>query len=138
MDIEEEEVENRMFYGLNRRPIMGTSGTKPVAAEIATIRNRHFPNLGRPLSKVLERLKRQGLLKPLETKKLPNPPPPHLNLNQYYQFHQRKCHDTESCTSLLLEIEDLIDSKKIPDPEIKCPNTHQNPFPNYHFVPPPT
>ena len=96
MDIEEEEAENKTFYGLNRRPIGGTSGTKPTAAEIAAIRNRRFSNLGRPLSRVLERLKRQGLLKPLETKSLPNPLLPHLNLSQYCQFHHQKGHDIDN------------------------------------------
>ena len=126
MDIEEEEAENRKFYGLNRRPIGGTSGAKPVSAEVAAIRNRQFSNLRRPLSKVLEKLKRQGLLKPLEAKPIPNSPPPHFNLSLYCHFHQQKGHDTDNCARLRHEIQDLIDSKKITDPETEQPDTQKS------------
>ena len=40
MDIEEEEVENRKFYGQNRKNFGGPSETKPATAEIATIKGR--------------------------------------------------------------------------------------------------
>ena len=59
MDIEEEEAENRKFYGQNRKTFGGHSVTKPTTAEVATVRNRRFSNLGRPMSKVLEKLKGQ-------------------------------------------------------------------------------
>ena len=59
MDFEEEEAENMKFYGLNMRTVRGPSGTKPVSAEVVAIRNWHFSNLGRSLSKVLEKLTRQ-------------------------------------------------------------------------------
>ena len=57
MDIEEEEVENRKFYGQNRRTFGGPSETKPATAEVATVKNKRFSNLGRPLSNVFEKLK---------------------------------------------------------------------------------
>ena len=57
IDIEEEEAENRKFYGQTRRTIGGPSETKPPTAEIAAVRNRQFSHLGKPLSKVLENLK---------------------------------------------------------------------------------
>ena len=40
MDIEEEEAENRKFYGQNWRTFGGPSQTKPATAEVATIKNR--------------------------------------------------------------------------------------------------
>ena len=51
---------------------------------------------------------------------------------------QQPGHDTDSYVCLRHEIQDLIDSYKIPDPEREHPNTHTNPLPNYHSVPPPT
>ena len=135
MDIEEEEAENRKFFGLNRRPVGGMSGTKPVSAEVAAVRNWRFSNLGRPLSKIFEKLKRQGLLKPLEAKPIPNSPPPHFNLQLFCYFHQQKGHDTDNCARLRHEIQDLIDSKKIPDPETEQLDTKRNPLPNYRAVP---
>ena len=138
MDIEEEEAENRKFYSLNKRAVGGPSGTKPVTTEVAAIKNRRFSNLGKPLSKVLEKLLKQGLLKPLEPKPLPNPPPPYLDMNRYCHFHQQHGHDTDNCVRLRHEIQDLIDSHKIPNPEKDQQNTHRNPLPNYHSVPPPT
>ena len=129
MDIEEEEVENRKFYGQNRRIFGGLSETKPATAEVATVKNRRFSNLGRPLSNVFEKLKIQGLLKPLEPRPFPNPVPPYLNLNQYCYFHQEKGHDTDNCTRLRHEVQNLIDSHKIPNPEKEQPNAHMNPQP---------
>ena len=41
------------------------------------------------------------------------------------------------CTRLKHEIQDLIDSGKIVDPESKKPSTYNNPLPNYRNVPPP-
>ena len=138
MDIEEEEAENRKFYGQNRKTFGGHSETKPTTAEVATVRNRRFSNLGRPMSKVLEKLKGQGLLKSLDPRPIPNPVLHYFDLNQYCHFHQQKGHDTDNCPRLRHEIQNLIDAHKIPDPEKEQPNTHRNPLPNYHSVPPPT
>ena len=137
MDIEEEEAENRKFYSQNKRIFGGSSGTKPATAEIAAIKDRRFSNLGRPLSKVLEKLTKQGLLKPLEPRPIPNPVPHYFDLNQYCSFHQQKGHDTDNCTRLRHEIQNLIDAHKIPNPEKEQPNTYHNPLPDYHSVPPP-
>ena len=59
MDIEEEEAENWKFYGMSMRTVGGSSSVKHVSTEVAAIKNMHFSNLGRPLSKVLEKLTRQ-------------------------------------------------------------------------------
>ena len=88
MDIKKEKAENQKFYSQTRRPTGGPSGTKVSPVEVAAIRNKRFSNLGRPLSKVFEKLKKQGLLRPLEPRPLPNPIPNYLDLNQYCQFHQ--------------------------------------------------
>ena len=58
MDIEEEEAESRKYYGQARRPTGVPSGTKVNPAEVAAIRNRRFSDLGRPLSKVFEKLRK--------------------------------------------------------------------------------
>ena len=58
MDIEEEEAKSRKYYGQARRPTKGPYGTKVSPTEVATIRNRRFSNLEKPLSKVFEKLKK--------------------------------------------------------------------------------
>ena len=83
MDIEEEEAESRKYYGQARRSTGGPSGTKVSPADVAAIRNRRFFDLGRPLSKVFEKLRKQGLLRPLEPRPLPNPVLSYLDLSQY-------------------------------------------------------
>ena len=87
------------------------------------------------MSKVLERLMQKGLLQPLPNANLPNPNTPDYNPNKYCNFHQAIGHPTDTCIRLKHEIQDLIDSEKITDPE--NPNTRTNPFPNYRNVPPP-
>ena len=137
MDIEEEEAESQKYYSQARRPARGPSGTKVGPAEVAAIRNRRFSDLGRPLSKVFEKLRKQGLLRPLEPRPLPNPVPSYLDLSQYCQFHQQKGRNTDNCTRLKHKIQDLIDNHKIPDPERNQPNINRNPLPDHHAVPPP-
>ena len=46
-------------------------------------------------------------------------------------------HDTDIYTRLRHEIQDLIDTGKITDPEARKPNTQNNPLPNYKNAPPP-
>ena len=63
---------------------------------------------------------------------------PNYNASEYCEYHQSHGHSTNKCTSLRHDIEDLIQSDKVPLPPINLPNIKTNPFPNYHGVPPPT
>ena len=64
-------------------------------------------------------------------------PLPNANPKLYYKFHQTIGHDTDSCTRLRHEIQDLIDAGKITNPETWKPNTQNNPLSNYRNAPPP-
>ena len=55
----------------------------------------------------------------------------------YYKYHQTIGHDTDVCTRLRYEIQDLIDTGKIFNPKTRKPNTQNNPLPNYRNAPPP-
>ena len=94
---------------------------------------RRFSNLGRPLSKVLEKLIEKGMLRPMPSQQ----PLPNANPKLYCKFHQTIGHDTDVCTRLRHEIQDLIDTGKITNPETRKPNTQNNPLPNYRNTPPP-
>ena len=81
----------------------------------------------------------KGLLRPLINVK-----PLSLNSlgydpNSYYNFHQAIRHPTNTCIHLKHEIQDLIDSEIITDPEKSNPNknTKTNPFLNHLNIPPP-
>ena len=87
MDIKEDEAENRKFCGQNRKSAEGSSGMKSGAAEIIAIRDRRFSDLGRPLSRVFEKLQKQGLLQPMEPRPSSKPIPRHINLDRYCHFH---------------------------------------------------
>ena len=78
---------------------------------------------------------KKGLLQPLPNPNPPNPNTPYYNPNKYCKFHQNFKHSTDNCICLKHEIQNLIDSGKITDPE--CPSTKINPFLNYRNVPPP-
>ena len=95
--------------------------------------SRRFSNLGRPLSKFLEKLIEKGMLCPMPSQQ----PLPNANPKLYCKFHQTIGHDTDVCTRLRHEIQDLIDTGKITDPETRKPNTQNNPLPNYRNTPPP-
>ena len=99
---------------------------------------RKFSNFNQPLSKVLERLMQKGLLQPLPNPNPPNPNTSDYNPNKHCKFHQNLKHSTDSCMCLKHEIQNLIDSEKITDPEKSNPNqnTKINPFLNYPNVPP--
>ena len=100
---------------------------------------RKFSNFNQPLSKVLDHLVQKGLLRPLTVSRLPNSNLPGYDSNSYYKFHQVAGHPTDTCIHLKHEIQNLIDSGKITDPEKSNPNpnTKTNPFPNYQNIPPP-
>ena len=115
----------------------GKSGNKEGSSSNVQInaidRPRKFSNLGRPLSKVLDKLVEKGLLHPLSLKaSFPN-----ANLQLYCKYHQVIGHDTDQCTRLKHDIQDLINSRKLVDPETKKPNTQTNPLLNYQNTPPP-
>ena len=64
-------------------------------------------------------------------------PLPNANPKVYCKFHQTIGHDTDICTRLRYEIQDLIDTGKITNPKARKPNTQNNPLPNYRNALPP-
>ncbi|KAJ9175458.1 hypothetical protein P3X46_014009 [Hevea brasiliensis] len=113
-----------------------TGENKVIEVQTVSRTPRKFSQFNQPLSKVFERLKARGLLQPLAPRPPPNPLPPNYNANLYCQFHQTHGHDTDRCFRLKHEVQDLIDAKKIADPENR-PNTRTNPMPNHNVPPPP-
>ena len=114
--------------GIGSNNIVGPSHN----VQINAIREpRRFSNLGRPLSKVLEKLVENNLILPLPQR----PPFPNVDPKYYCKYHQSIGHDTDGCIRLKHEVQDLIDSGKITDPETRKPNTRNNPLPNYHNMP---
>ena len=101
---------------------------------------RKFSNFNQPLSKVLDRLVQKGFLRPLIVSRPPNSNIPGFDPNSYCKFHQVAGHPTDTCIHLKHEIQNLIDSGKIIDPEKSNSNlnTKTNPFPNYQNISPPT
>ena len=79
----------------------------------------------------------KSLLQPLPNPNPPNPNTSDYNPNKHYKFHQNLKHSTDSCMRLKHEIQNLINSGKITDPEKPNQNTKNNPFLNYPNVPPP-
>src|SRR3989442_7633598 len=99
-------------------------------------KERRFSNFGEPMSKVLERYIKRGLLQPLEPKPLPNPLPSNFNLHAYCSFHQIKGHNTDKCHRLRHEIQDLIDQGEIPDPDRGNSSARCNPPPGFRSAAP--
>ena len=64
-----------------------------------------------------------------------SPNSPGYDPNSYYNFHQAIGHSIDICIRLKHEIQDLMDSGRITDPE--NPTTKNNPFVNHPNVPPP-
>src|SRR3989442_9355789 len=127
---------NRGGGGVNKQ--MGSSGTSNTkvggSQNVNVLRNtseRRFSEFSLPLSKVLDRCIKRGLLQPLEPKPLPDLLPARFNVRAFCNFHQCKGHDTNNCKRLRHEIQDLIDSGKIPDPENVKPSTTKNPLPDF-------
>ena len=111
-------AQEKKFF--TRRPGSKEASSSSSNVQINAIRQaRRFSNLGRPLSKVLERLMENHLLQPLPLKQ----PLPNTNPKLYCKFHQAIGHDTDNYTRLRYKVQNLIDSGKITDPETRKPNT---------------
>ena len=117
MDIEEEEAENKKSRGQwqDRKSNGGSSRNED--AEVNMVQKRLFSNLREPMSQIFEKLKRQGLLRPLKPKPVPDPLPSKINPSLHCAFHQFPGHETDRCARLRHEIQNLIDAGKIPDPD---------------------
>ena len=99
---------------------------------------RHFDPLGACITKVFEHICKRGHLKPLDPTPYPNPLSKNWNTNFYCLFHQKIGHNTDECTRLKHEIQDLIDNDVILKPRLaNQPNVDQNPLPNYQRTLPP-
>ena len=83
------------------------------------------------MSQVFEKLKAKGLLKPLDTKPVPNPLPARFDVSKRCAYHQGPGHNTDKCYNLCHAIQDLIDTKVIASPT--RPNITNNPLPNHNF-----
>ena len=59
----------------------------------------------------------KGILQPLPNLNPPNPNTLDYNSNKHCKFHQNLNHSTDNCIRLKHEIQNLIDSGKIIDPE---------------------
>ena len=128
-------AQDKKFFSLRTsgRELIGSSNIVGSShnVQINAIREPHrFSNLGRPLSKVLEKLIESNLLRPLHQR----PPFPNANPKYYWKYHQSIGYDTDGCIHLKHDVQDLIDSGKITDPETKKPNTKNNPLPNYRNI----
>ena len=136
-EIENEKKKNTRGTETRNYPTGGTQQENTTrAVEVQAVQQpRKFSNFNQPLSKVLKRLVQKGLLQPITYSRTPNPNSPRYDPNSYCNFHQAIGHHTDTCIRLKHEIQDLIDSRKITDPENL--NTKTNPFPNYRNVPPP-
>ena len=92
---------------------------------------REFHKLYMPISKVFDKLKAKGLLKPLDPRRIPNPLPSRFDVNKRCAYHQGPSHDTDRCFTLRHAIQDLIDNKVIAPPT--RPSLTNNPLPNHNF-----
>ena len=71
---------------------------------------REFHELYMPMSQVFEKLKAEGLLKPLDPKPVSNPLPTMFDVNKKCAYHQGPGHDTDKCYNLCYAIQDVIDT----------------------------
>ena len=65
-----------------------------------------------------------------EPKTLPNPLPPLIDQSLFCHFHQMPSHTTDTYKTHKNTIQDLIDFRKIDDPE-RLPNVKTKPLLNY-------
>ena len=71
---------------------------------------REFHELYMPMSQVFEKLKAEGLLKPLDPKPVSNPLPTMFDVNKKCAYHQGPGHDMDRCYNLCYAIQDVIDT----------------------------
>ena len=71
---------------------------------------REFHELYMPMSQVFEKLKAEGLLKPLDPKPVSNPLPTMFDVNKKCAYHRGPGHDTDKCYNLCYAIQDVIDT----------------------------
>ena len=83
------------------------------------------------VSKVFEKLKAKGLLKPLDPRPIPNPLPIRFDVTKRCAYHQSPGHDTDKCFGLCHADQDLIENKVIIPPT--RPSVTNNPLPNHNF-----
>ena len=98
---------------------------------------RELFDLRMTLTQLYENLSSKGFIKPLDPTPMPNFVPPTWNLNKYWHFHQKSGHKTDNCFHLKHKIQELIDNRTFPNPNIITkPSIRKNPLPNYHRAPP--
>ena len=71
---------------------------------------REFHEVYMLMSQVFEKLKAEGLLKPLDPKLVSNPLPTMFDVNKKCAYHQGPGHDTDRCYNLCYAIQDVIDT----------------------------
>ena len=71
---------------------------------------REFHELYMPMSQVFEKLRAEGLLKPLDPKPVSNPLPTMFDVNKKCAYHRGPGHDTDKCYNLCYAIQDVIDT----------------------------
>ncbi|KAF5933657.1 hypothetical protein HYC85_029828 [Camellia sinensis] len=97
-------------------PFAGASSKTPQTSKHPPRGQRVFAPLYMSLSAALRVLIREGDLKPLEPRPLPDRLPSSHDPTKYCAFHQQVGHVTDGCFRLHHEIQDLIDNKVIVAP----------------------
>ncbi|KAF5933879.1 hypothetical protein HYC85_030050 [Camellia sinensis] len=97
-------------------PYAGASSKTPQTSKHPPRGQRVFAPLYMSLSAALRVLIREGDLKPLEPRPLPDRLPSSHDPTKYCAFHQQVGHVTDGCFRLRHEIQDLIDNKVIVAP----------------------
>ena len=77
---------------------------------------RNFSELYMTLSEALEKLQAKGVLKPLDSKPIPNPMPRSYNPNAHCKYRQGGGHTIDKCFHLRHDIQELIDQQVITPP----------------------
>ncbi|XP_074300013.1 uncharacterized protein LOC141631211 [Silene latifolia] len=90
---------------------------------------REFTDLGMSLSRALDRLIKEGYIKPIGPTPDPANKSPKWRENEYCKYHRGKGHDTDYCFTLRNAIQNLIDNRTIPLPKAaRKPNNNKNPL----------